>query len=29
MNAFDILDKDGDGYIDEEELASIMGYTNE
>ena len=29
MSAFDILDKDGDGYIDEDELAQIMGFNNE
>jgi Ca2+-binding EF-hand superfamily protein len=29
MNAFELLDKDGDGFIDEEELAGIMGYQND
>ena len=27
MSAFDMLDKDGDGFIDEQELAVIMGLT--
>jgi Ca2+-binding EF-hand superfamily protein len=26
MTAFDMLDKDGDGYIEESELAEILGY---
>jgi len=29
MSAFEILDKDGDGFIDEEELASVMGFGND
>jgi calcium-dependent protein kinase len=26
MTAFDMLDRDGDGYIEEKELAEILGY---
>ena len=29
LNAFDLLDKDGDGFIEESELAEILGLNSE